>query len=228
MDVFGQALSDFYYGRPGEILWLHNSYGETEEMPVDVFFRTEEEMPELELLALDYCKGKILDIGAGAGSHALLLQERNARVTALELSPGACDVMKERGVRNILQKDIFDFREGSFDTLLMLMNGIGLSGTSAGLRHFLKHIKKLLAPGGRLLCDSSDISYLYEDSPMPEDKYFGEVQYQYEFKNIKGPVFKWLYVDWRTFAEIAEEEGYFFRLLHEDGQDQYLAMLELK
>ncbi|PWG81877.1 SAM-dependent methyltransferase [Pararcticibacter amylolyticus] len=197
-------------------------------MPVDVFFRTEEEMPELELLALDYCKGKILDIGAGAGSHALLLQERNARVTALELSPGACDVMKERGVRNILQKDIFDFREGSFDTLLMLMNGIGLSGTSAGLRHFLKHIKKLLAPGGRLLCDSSDISYLYEDSPMPEDKYFGEVQYQYEFKNIKGPVFKWLYVDWRTFAEIAEEEGYFFRLLHEDGQDQYLAMLELK
>lgn len=228
MDVFGQALSDFYYGRPGEILWLHNSYGETEEMPVDVFFRTEEEMPELELLALDYCKGKILDIGAGAGSHALLLQERNARVTALELSPGACDVMKERGVRNILQKDIFDFREGSFDTLLMLMNGIGLSGTSAGLRHFLKHIKKLLAPGGRLLCDSSDITYLYEDSPMPEDKYFGEVQYQYEFKNIKGPVFKWLYVDWRTFAEIAEEEGYFFRLLHEDGQDQYLAMLELK
>ncbi len=228
MDVFGQALSDFYYGRPDETLWLHNSYGETEEMPVDVFFRTEEEMPELELLALDYCKGKILDIGAGAGSHALLLQERNARVTALELSPGACGVMKERGVLNIVQKDIFDFREGGFDTLLMLMNGIGLSGTTAGLRHFLKHIKHLLAPGGRLLCDSSDISYLYEDSPMPEDKYFGEVQYQYEFKNIKGPLFNWLYIDWRAFAEIAEEEGYFFRLLHEDGQDQYLAMLELK
>lgn len=127
MDIYGQALQDFYNQQSAEKLWLNNTYGEPEEMPVEVFFRDKEEMPEAELLALQLCRGKILDIGAGAGSHALILQERGFDVTALEISPGAANIMQKRGVKTVLQQDIFQYKTEKFDTLLLLMNGIGLT-----------------------------------------------------------------------------------------------------
>lgn len=228
MDIFGQALSDYYYKGNADTLWLHNSYAGPEEMPVDVFFRTEKEMPELEILALEYSRGKILDIGAGVGSHALLMQKQGQNITALEQSTQACLIMKALGVKKIINDDIFTFRKETFDTLLLLMNGIGLCGTIDGLHHFLNHARHLLNPGGQIVFDSSDIAYLYQDGGMPEDFYYGEIAYQYEYKKNKGPWFQWLYVDWHTIAGIASSEGFSFRLLHEDGQDQYLASLELK
>ncbi|MGX5691246.1 class I SAM-dependent methyltransferase [Arcticibacter tournemirensis] len=228
MDIFGEALSDYYYKGRAETLWLHNSYAEPEEMPVDVFFRTEEEMPELELLALEYSRGKILDIGAGVGSHALMMQKQGRNVTALEQSTQACLIMKTLGVNKVINDDIFAFRNETFDTLLLLMNGIGLCGTIEGLHLFLNHARHLLNPAGQIIFDSSDIAYLYQDGDVPEDFYYGEIAYQYEYKGNKGPWFRWLYADWRTIADIASTEGFNFRLLHDDGQDQYLASLELK
>lgn len=228
MDIFGQALADHYYKKTSDILWLYNSYGEPEEMPVDVFFRTGEEMPELELLALEYCRGKILDTGAGAGSHTLLLQAGGEDVTALELNPTACSIMKERGINKIVNQDIFAYSGEKFDTLLLLMNGIGLCKTVAGLHHFLQHAATLLNDNGQIIFDSSDISYLYEDGGFPSEAYFGEISYQYEYEGKRGPWFNWLYIDWHSLADIATDEGWTFRLLYEDGQDQYLASLEKK
>src|SRR5690606_10708664 len=127
-DVLGTALRDYFHGNSHDQLVLHTSYSDLEEMPIDVFFREPADFPELEYIALALCDGHTLDVGAGAGSHALYLQERNMEVTALEFSPGACSVMHDRGVRNVLQRDFFDYRGDSYDTLLFLMNGIGLAG----------------------------------------------------------------------------------------------------
>ncbi|WP_374164589.1 class I SAM-dependent methyltransferase [Arcticibacter sp. MXS-1] len=226
MDIFGQALSDYYYRHAPETLWLHNTYGEPEEMPVDVFFRSEEEMPELELLALEQCQGKVLDIGSGVGSHALLLQEEDLDVTALEICKDACGIMKHRGIKKIMNTDIFTLSGSRFDTLLLLMNGIGLCGDVKRLTLLLQHFRRLLSPGAKILFDSSDISYLYENEERPEQKYLGEVSYQYEYKDVRGPWFNWLYIDANTMSKIAAREGYHFRLLYDDGQDQYLACLE--
>ncbi len=226
MDIFGMALSDYHYKSSSDILWLHNSYSEPEEMPVDVFFRSEEDMPALELLALECCRGKILDIGAGAGSHSLKLQDEGKNVTALEISSVACSVMRSRGVHQIINGNIFTYKENKFDTLLLMMNGIGLCGSVNGLRNFLKHSELLLNQGGQIVFDSSDIAYLYENDEFPTDVYYGEITYQYEYKGEKGALFSWLYIDWHTLSDIAREEGWTFRLLHEDDQDQYLASLE--
>jgi len=224
MDVFGSALSDFYKNNTPDTLWLHNSYSEVEEMPVDIFFRSAEEMPILEYKALGLCYGKVLDVGAGVGSHALLLQQMGIDVTAIDISADAVKIMKQRGVKKAFKQNIFLTTE-KYDTLLFLMNGIGLTGTLAGFNNFLKQAKALIKPNGQLLFDSSDISYLYEELPKPQNHYFGEISYCYEYKNQKGKWFNWLYLDQETLIRMANENGWQCEIIFNDGEDQYLARL---
>lgn len=227
MDVFGNALQDQFTQHTAEILWLHNSYDEPEEMPMDLFFRTAEEMPDIELEAMDLCEGRVLDVGGGAGSHALILQERGFDVIALDISPAAVHIMKSRGIENVVEGDIFSYQGEKFDTLLFLMNGIGVTGTIEGFKNFLHHAKNLLHEDGQLLFDSSDISYLYDDMDMPADKYYGEVSYQYEYKGEKGEWFNWVYIDPQLLKKIAKELGWECHLLFDDGNDQYLAEMRV-
>jgi precorrin-6B methylase 2 len=227
-DIFGKALTDFYQDKQRGKLSLHNTYGRAEEMPLDVFFRDKDEMPDLELYALEKCFGTILDIGAGVGSHALILQSEKVDVTALEISSMACQIMEMRGVKTIVNRDIFTFTDAKFDTLLLLMNGIGITGTIKGFTNFLHFSKSLLNPGGQLLFDSSDISYLYKGKEIPETHYFGEIAYQYEYLNERGPWFNWLYIDFPYLKKIASTEGWHSELIYEDDMDQYLVSLTLK
>lgn len=226
-DILGQAIADFQNTAGRSKLWIHNKYGKKEEMPVATFFRSAEQMPELELLALHNCKGRVLDIGAGAGSHSLLLQQNGMDVTALEISEKAATVIKQRGVKKVMQSDIFTFENERFDTLLLLMNGIGLTQNIQGLRHFFQHAKNLILPNGQLILDSSDVAYLY-DGPIPKmDHYYGEIKYQYEYKKQKSNWFTWLYIDRDTLKSTATEEGWNTEILFTDEYDQYLAKLTL-
>ena len=225
MDVFGEALTDQFLLGEAEVLWLHNSYGLPEEMPLDIFFRTEEEMPEMELMAMDLCRGKILDIGAGAGSHALLLQEQNKDVSALDISPDAVKIMQQRGVKNTIASDINSYSVEQYDTLLLLMNGIGITGSLEGFKSFLDHARRLLKADGQLIFDSSDIAYLFEAADRPANQYYGQVAYQYEYKGEKGNWFNWLYLDPETLTATANACGWSCKIILDDGEDQYLATL---
>ena len=227
MDVFGEALKDQFSKPPSETLWVHNSYDDPEEMPVDIYFRGEEEMPDLELKALELCKGKVLDVGAGVGSHALILQNRGFDVTGMDISASAVNIMKQRGLKKAIEGDILKYKGDTFDTLLFMMNGIGLTGTIAGLTSFLKKVKTLLRPGGQLVFDSSDLSYLYQEIAFPLNGYYGEVTFRYEYKSVKGAWFKWIYVDQQTLRSLAEKQGWIVEIVFEDDQDQYLARLFL-
>lgn len=227
MDVFGEALKDQFTTPPAETLWVHNSYDEPEEMPVDIYFRDESEMPELELKALALCKGKVLDVGAGVGSHALILQKRGFNVTGMDISAPAVIIMRQRGLKQAIEGNILTYKNDTYDTLLFMMNGIGLTGSIAGLKAFLQHVKGLLNPGGQLIFDSSDLSYLYQEIPFPVNGYYGEVSFRYEYKSIKGNWFKWVYVDQKTLKDIAQQSGWDTEIVFEDDHDQYLARLTL-
>ncbi len=227
-DVYGAALFDFQEkGELDEPLLLHSSYGDIEEMPVEVFYREEEDIPELEYIALQLCDGKVLDVGAGTGVHALFLQEKGFQVDALEISEIACNIMRTRGVQQVICADFFTFHEKPYDSLLFLMNGIGIAGTLEGFKNLLRHAKTLLSDRGQLLFDSSDISYLYEEYRIQRpEHYFGEINFQYEYKKQKGEPFKWLYIDQNTLIKIAHEEGWVVQVLFEDENDQYLVRME--
>jgi SAM-dependent methyltransferase len=223
-DVLGLAVYDYHNRLDGSKLWIYNKYGSREEMPIDVYFRAEDAMPDLEWLAIERCNGKVLDIGAGAGSHALILQQRAIEVTALDISPLLVSVMCNRGVEKVVLADIFECKTGGFDTLLLLMNGIGLAGTVEKLKTLLLHLKTLLRPDGQILFDSSDVAYLYDGNP-PDGAYYGEITYQYAYKKIRSEWFSWLYVDENTMTSLAYHCGFDMEVLLEDEFGQYLARL---
>ena len=227
-DPYGEALlAEYHQSSNRQPLYLHTSYGDTDEMPIAVFFRTEEDFSELEHIALALCDGHVLDVGAGAGAHALYLQSKNFAVTGLEISALAAGVMQQRGVHDILQADFFTHKNATYDTLLFLMNGIGIAGTVSGFRTLLQHSKTLLSERGQLLFDTSDISYLYTDFDVEKPPhYFGEITYQYEYDGHMGLEFPWLYLDQQMLIAIANEEGWVVQILFEDNQDQYLVRME--
>ncbi|QEK51621.1 class I SAM-dependent methyltransferase [Pedobacter aquae] len=227
-DVYGDFLKDYLDKGKTSTIWLHNNYAEAEEMPAEVFFRKDYEITDLEAFALRQCKGKVLDIGAGAGAITLILQKRGFDVTALEISPGAAEVMQKRGVQKIINTNIFDYQDEQYDTLLLMMNGIGFCQYLDEIERFLHHAKKLLKPEGQILFDSSDVLYLYENKKYEDDGYYGEIDYQYEYKGKKGDWFTWIYVARDIMKEIATKCGFQMEVLFDDGSDQYLARLSLK
>jgi SAM-dependent methyltransferase len=230
VDPFEHAFSDFMAGSHDESLLVRTNKGEDETMPVSYFFRTLDEMPEIEKMALSECSGKVLDIGAGSGCHTLVLQDLGFDVTAIDIHPAFVEIMLKRGVRKACAIDVFDFNKGPFDTLLLLMNGIGLAANLQGLDRFLEQSKKLLAQGGQILLDSCDLMYLYEREDGSyqlnlNEGYHGEIVYEVEYKGLKGVPFNWLFVDFSTLSEMASARGFNTEFLFAGEQFSYLARL---
>jgi SAM-dependent methyltransferase len=226
-DIQGHAIYDYWKTGKAASLKVHNSYGVPEKMPVRSFFKSYQELPEIERFALDICEEEILDVGAGAGRHALILQEMQKKVTALEMSPLSAEVMRQRGVKEVIEQDLFCFENYKFMTILMLMNGIGLSGTIQGLENMLEYMKGLLHPEGQWIFDSSDISYLYAKGKKPNDYYYGEIKYQFEYKRLKGSWFNWLYIDKKKLTQLAKKSGWHCQVIYENDQDEFLTRLTL-
>ena len=222
-DLHGKAIRDFYEGNQDALLTIHNNYDVPEEMPVEVSFRDELDFSTLEHLALIECKGKVLDLGAGAGALSLVLKARGFDVIPLENSEECIKVMKALGLPNCIYADYQDF-QGKYDTILVLMNGLGLAGKLAAVPSFLKKCMSLLNPNGQLLIDSSDISYLYQDLQKPEG-YYGEVAYQYEYLGEKGDWFDWVYVDQKNLKRITDKLSLQLEILLTDENEQYLARI---
>lgn len=106
-DPMGRAIADYWKTKKAERLRVFSPMFEEDEIPLQTLFRKYEDMPDIELKALDMAKGKTLDVGAGAGCHSLVLQEKGFDVTAIDISPLSVQAMKERGVKNVLEQDFF-------------------------------------------------------------------------------------------------------------------------
>lgn len=224
-DVFGKALHAFFVKSKQDKLLVKFHDGAVDEMPLGMYFRSYSAMSKLEKLALKSCRGKILEAGAGAGSHAMVLQAEGHDITAMDISSLCTKIMRERGIDNVICSDIFQYTGGQFDTILMLMNGIGLAQTLDGLKVLLSHLATLIGEGGQLLFDSSDVSYLKKTEDSPHGHYYGEITYRYEFGALASEWQKWLYVDQKRLSVIAEEQGWSTEILYQDRHAQYLARL---
>ncbi len=232
-DVLGKALLDYWEGSEEVELTVHCSHAENETMNASYFFREWDQMPELEKSAIHLVKGVTLDIGSGVGSHALLIQEKGNDIDALELSDGACEVMRKRGVNNVINEDVFNLNDKKYDTILLLMNGIGIAGTVGRLELLLRKLKNNLSADGQIILDSSDIVYLFqnEDGSMWIDlnaHYYGELQYRFEYKGEFSEEFDWLFIDQEKLIAIADLVCFECQIIKEGEHYDYLARLILK
>jgi len=225
-DPLGKAILEFADNRRPSDIIVHSDICEEDIIPTELLFRKIEELPEIESMALDLCSGKILDVGAGAGAHAKILESLGHEVECIDISPGAVAYLKSEELKAECIS-FFDLRDKKYDTLLLLMNGIGIAGTLDNLENTLSHAKSLLTPEGKILCDSSDIKYLYtdDDGALWVDlnaDYYGNFRFQMSFKKEKGPWFNWLYVDFDTLFQAAKNVGLKARKVA-DQEDHYLA-----
>lgn len=229
-DIFGKALQDYHAGNYTEDIITATNISDDDELPLPYLFRSYAEMPELEQKALQLCKGRVLDVGCGAGSHALWLQDQGLEVTAVDVSKGAVEVCEARGVKNTRRSNILDISEEKFDTILLLMNGTGIFGTLDQVPHFLQHLKHILNTNGQVLIDSSDLQYMYDRNPdgsiwVPANRYYGELEFTMSYKGETTEVFPWLYVDQQRFQSLATEQGFTFDVMAEGENFDYLAKL---
>jgi len=228
-DLFGKALLDYQNGNYTEDLITSTSISDEDELPLPYLFRSYKEMPKLEQKALQLAKGKVLDVGCGSGSHSLFLQSKGIDVKAIDISKGAIEVTKLRGVLNSELKDVLDETD-TFDTILLLMNGTGIFQELSQVSKYLKHLKSLLKPQGQILIDSSDITYMYEDDDggvwqnMNSD-YYGELDYFLSYKSEDETPMKWLYLDFNTLLTACKAVGLQCDLVIEGEHYDYLARL---
>lgn len=232
-DLFGKAILDYQTNNSPEDLITETTISEEDEMSVAYLFRNFDAMPIIEQKALELAKGKVLDIGCGAGSHSLYLQnERNLETTAIDISPNAIQACQLRGLKNALVQDILTFENEKFDSILLLMNGTGIFGTLKNTPKFLQKLKSLLNPGGQILIDSSDIIYMFDEDEdgayeVPANGYYGELEFTISYKGEKEDSFPWLYLDFNTLQNAANDNGLQCELISEGEHYDYLAKLSI-
>ena len=228
-DLFGRALLDYQNGHYTEDLITSTNISEEDELPLPYLFRDYKDMPKIEKKALELAKGCILDVGCGSGLHTLYLQRKGFYVKAIDISKGAIDVAKLRGVTHAEVKNILEESE-TFNTIMLLMNGTGIFQELAQVSKYLTHLKSLLKPNGQILIDSSDIKYMYEDEDggfffFLHANYYGELDYYLSYKGEEESPMKWLYLDFDTLKLACETVGLKCELVFEGDHFDYLARL---
>lgn len=229
IDVFGKAIKDYYLGT-NAVIETFSSIGGWDELPVNYLYRTFDKMPNIEQTALKMASGTVLDLGCGAGSHSLYLQKEGHSVKSIDISKGAIEVCKLRGLKNAEVLNLWDLNNDKFDSILSLMNGAGICGSVDKIPDFLNHLVSLLNPGGQILIDSSDIIYMFEDENgevnlSETDHYYGEVTFESRYKGETSGRYPWLYIDFYNLQQQAFNLNLKCELVTKGSHYDYLAKI---
>lgn len=229
-DLFGHALGQFYFKKDPAKLYSESNISHWDEYPLTHLFRDFDQMPEIERNAMSLVHGKILDVGCGAGSHSLYLQDLGHDVRSIDCSKGATQVAQARGVAQVREASLMDYDEERFDTIIMLMNGTGIFESIDRVPAYLNKLKTLLNPKGMVLIDSSDLRYMYDTGQdesiwVPADRYYGELEFRLRYKKNLSEKFPWLFIDKHLFIHLAESNGWSIEIVFEGTHYDYLAKL---
>lgn len=202
-DVLGSAIEAYFLNSDDTPIRVFINKNEEPVMYPSVFFRSYKNMLKYEKISLRESKGRVLDLGCGAGCHALYLQKKGLEITAVEISKKSAKVAADRGVEKVVNEDWRNLSLKNFDTVLVLMNGMGLAESPAELKLMFKKLKSFLSKNGSILIDSTDVTYAKADWPMRDSEYFGKVHFELKYKG-KTQCFPWLFVDFDTALKTAK------------------------
>ena len=232
MDFHGQCLLDYLKGEKEAFYLLHMDDGfVAPPMYAKQFFYENDEFPGIDKVALDNCYGRVLDIGAGAGSHSLFLKKKGLEVLPIDNSPKAVEVMRKRGLKNARLGGLFEEYEKPFDTVLVL-SGIGIVENLKGLENFLNYLPSILTENGQLITDSFDIRNPvdeklreYQKKMIAAGRYLGERTLRFEYKGEMSDWFEWMHIDPVTLKNHVNKSGFSFDLITTDDKGRYLSII---
>jgi SAM-dependent methyltransferase len=206
-DAFGHGIYDYFQAEKGhrhiyEIEEREDGYIDTSGGPA-VYFWEYRQWPLCEKKALRYVQGRVLDIGCGAGRHALYLQEKGMDVLGIDNSPLAIKVCKERGLRNaeVLSINQINRGLGVFDTILMLGNNFGLFGSFESAKRLLTKLSRITTDNSRIIAASNDIYKTKNPEHLNYHKYnrkrgrmAGQIRLRVRYQKYTTPYFDYLMV----------------------------------
>lgn len=225
-DPMGLAIKEYAENNLESTIQIFSPDFDEDSIPTSYLFREFKDFPTNEKKALSLVKGKTLDIGAAAGIHSKYLIEKNIDVSAIDISPYTIEYLKSENI-NAQLSDIFDFESDTkFDTVLLLMNGLGIAETNNKLPLFLEKLSNLLTPQGKILVESCSLNYLFDDEEEAEN-HNGEIIYQMKYKNTEGLYFSWLYKSFDDLKNTCTKLNLSCKLISNEDNGQYLAQIKL-
>lgn len=236
-DAYGRALRDYHETGEGfEIVERDDGYISPSGGP-SIYVAEPDEWPNSEREAVALAEGRVLDIGCGAGRHALFLQDLGHEVVGIDASPGAVAVARERGVERVEELDVVnvDALESTFDTILMMGNNFGLVGTQDRAPAMLGVLADVTAEGGRIIAESMDPHatnepehLAYHERNRERGRMPGALRLRVRYKTAATDWFEYLLVSPEEMREVVAETPWTVTDVHEIGNDRgsYVAVLE--
>ena len=238
MDLFADALWDYFInGRAS--LATEREDGVLRREDVSWYFTPYREFLPIEKKALKLARGRVLDVGCGAGRHSLYLQQRGLRVTALDISLSIAELALVRGVRDVRIGDAcqpLPFREGEFETVILFGNNLGVAGTPARLVRMLREFHRITSRRGRIIATTimpsttKPIHRHYSQRNLERGRAIGQVRMRLVRGNHKGGWMEWLLLAPTDLMQLAAKAGWEIAHVfpHENFEQGYSVVLEKK
>ena len=213
-DIFGLALYSYWKGNHKTKYKIINDVSHIESDSLQRYFITYNKFPLIEKKALKHAKGKILDVGCGAGRHIIYFQNKKFDIIGVDSSKLAVKVCKERGCRNVIVSNILNLKlkNKSFDTILLFGNNIGIGGNLNGIKKLLKKLRSLAKKDGLLLLSSFDVKatkdkkyFSYHKRNLELGRHIGQLKLRLGYKNKFSDWFNWIHIEPHTLKKIASE-----------------------
>jgi SAM-dependent methyltransferase len=232
---YGQALVDFHEGRGGyEICERDDGLVGISAGP-HMYFTQHKDWPSYVRQALRFARGRVLDIGCGAGRFCLYLQDKGHEVTGIDLSTLAIKVCRSRGVKDAKVMSITRItgKLGTFDTIIMLGNNFGLFGSRERAKRLLRRFHKMTSDDARIIAESNDpygttlkCHREYQKFNRSRGRMSGQLRIRIRYLTHKTPWFDYLLVSEREMADIVKGTGWHIsRTLNSEGS-VYIAVME--
>jgi SAM-dependent methyltransferase len=233
-DAFGAVLLDYFGGKNWVATVIERDDGFFQAEQTAAYFAPFRRWDEVERRALRNVRGRVLDVGVGAGRVALELQRRGHDVLGIDVSPLALRVARKRGVRRtkLLPLDEVDGKLGTFDTVVMFMNNFGLLESEAKAKRLLRRLHGVTSERGRIVATTVDSSRprdhrAYQQRNRDRGRMPGQVRFRLHYRLKKTPWFDWLFVSPKELEALAGATGWRVRcLVRKEGESFYALVLE--
>ena len=235
-DAYGRLILDYLEGNPApEIVERHDGFIAASRFGPDFYFAPFRRWPKTQRSALRLVRGRVLDVGCGAGRVAIELQARGHEVVGIDVSPLAIEVARRRGAKDVRQLAVTQVGPelGRFDTIVMFGNNCGLLGSRRRAPWLLRRFKSVTTPGARILAESTNPSttdnpdhLAYHEQNRRRGRMGGQLRIRIRHGYSATPWFDYLLASPEELAELASGTGWELTRVLGEGEPSYVGVLE--